>query len=383
MELFSGLAYGSYLGCIGWTALVISDSVATVGQIFIVQSATMMLSGPLVGVIIDRYKRKNLIIVGQCFIAGSMLILGGLLLYQPDLSISWLFIAVVVVSAARLLYRGSFDGIIRAAVDDEGILQTVARANTLNSMSKAAGMAGVGFIIDWFSTGHGFLASASASVFLLFVSGFLANGIAKTNARGIRGYWSDFMAGLEIFRHNRQIRMLALLATVALPVGQLANAILSSFIRDDLGKGSDFFGMVDAGWAIGGMLAAAIMSTLIKQINNQYGEYYLAVMAGASTIIFSLSTEFLSLTFMHGAMGFFVWLCRIIIGGRVIELCSNENVGRTRVYMEVMIGISATAMSFSPTVIKLEATASYFQYWGIFIIVTSVLLLGWKKLNAK
>ena len=40
MEMFSGLARRSYLVCIGWTTLIISNNVATVGQIFFVASIT-------------------------------------------------------------------------------------------------------------------------------------------------------------------------------------------------------------------------------------------------------------------------------------------------------------------------------------------------------
>lgn len=58
MELFSGFARGSYLGCIGWTTLVLSGNVATVGQVFIVQSATVIVIGPIIGVMIDRHKCK-------------------------------------------------------------------------------------------------------------------------------------------------------------------------------------------------------------------------------------------------------------------------------------------------------------------------------------
>lgn len=381
MELFSGLAYGSYLGCIGWSTLVITNSVATVGQIFIVQAMTMMLMGPLVGVVIDRYKRKHLIILGQMFIGLPMLSLGILIFNTSDFSTFWLFLAVFVASCARLLYRGSFDGIIREAIkddDDDIILQIVARSNTLNSLSKAGGMAGIGILINETSVGHGFFACAIASALLLCVACFLTGGVAKTNSNGIGGYWSDFKEGLEIFKTNKDIQMLALLSAVALPVGQLTNALLSSFIRDDLHQGSDVFGMVDAGWAIGGMAAAAIMSMVAKRFDRPHIEYYLAILAGASTILFSYCTDFISLAFVHGAMGFFVWFCRIIISGRVIRACNNHNVGRTRVYMEVMVGVSATLMCLSPTAFVLDATAHYFLYWGMFIVGAAVLLWMWR-----
>ena len=261
MEVFSGLARGSYLVCIGWTTLIISNSVATVGQIFVVASLTYILAGPFVGIVIDRYKRRKLIILAQLSIAASMLCLSGLIFYSRDVSVLWLFAAVIMVSSFRIMYRGAFNGIIRASVDDKDILATLARANFIHLLSTATGTAAIGFIIQAFSPAHAFAVSATASIFLLVVAGFLADGLAKTNSRGFAGFWSDFKSGLEIFKNNKLVQMLTLLSVVALPIGQLSNSLLSSFIRDDLGRGSDLFGIVDAAWPIGGMLAAALLSS--------------------------------------------------------------------------------------------------------------------------
>lgn len=378
MEVFSGFARGSYLVCIGWTALVISNDVAVVGQVFIAQNLTVVLAGPVVGVMIDRHKRKQMIIQAQLLIAVAMSGMGLLLFQTIEISAYWIFGIVIAISTARLTYRGAFEGIIREAVDDKDVLQTIARANTAHLLATAAGMAGIGFVIDRFSSGHGFIMSALASVFLLVVGIFLNDGMVKLNSRGLPGYWSDFKIGLEIFQCNVQIRLLTLLMAVALPVGHLANAILSSFIRDDLGQSSYMFGIIDAGWAFGGMLAASVLSTKIKMHQHKYSEYFLAMLAGAATVVFSYCSDIISLTLVHGFMGFFVWSCRIIIGGRVIELCENENVGRTRVYMESIFSLSATLMCLSPTAIMLEATASYFLYWGLFIVVSSMILLSWR-----
>lgn len=379
MELFSGLARGAYLVCIGWTTLVISNDVATVGQIFIVSSLTFVLAGPLVGVVIDRHKRKKLIVLAQFFIAAAILSFGGFLFFAPNLSIWWLFGVVVIVTVFRVMYRGSFDGIIRASVDNPDILQTVARANAIHLFSTAAGTAAIGLIIDRYSAGHGFLVTAGASIGLMIVASFLADGVVKTSARGMAGFWFDLKSGFEIFRTNKLLQTVALLSVVALPVGQLSNALLSSFIRDDLGKGSDLFGFVDAAWPVGGMLAAALLSNKIKKLDVKDGEYLLAVLAGVSTIVLSYGTASFSLAIAHGFMGFFVWSCRIVIGARILALCRNENVGRTRVYIEAMVSVSAMVMCLSPTLVALEATASYFLYWGLFVVTGAILLWLWKN----
>ena len=221
-------------------------------------------------------------------------------------------------------------------MDDKDILVTLARANFIHLLSTATGTAAIGFIIQAFSPAHAFAVSATASIFLLVVAGFLADGLAKTNSRGFAGFWSDFKSGLEIFKYNKLIQMLTLLSVVALPIGQLSNSLLSSFIRDDLGRGSDLFGIVDAAWPIGGMLAAALLSSKLKALDIKNSEYALAMLAGAATLLLSNCTESFCLALAHGFMGFFVWLCRIVIGGRVLDLCDTENVGRTTVYKESM-----------------------------------------------
>lgn len=181
-----------------------------------------------------------MITLAQFVIAMSMLLLGVLIDSIADLSVLWIFAGDIVVSSNRMMYQGAFSGIIKASVDDDNILTTVARAHTIHLLSTAAGMAGI------------------------------------------------------------------------------------------------------------------------------------------STIILSFCTEVISLTVAHGFMGFFVWSCRVVIGGRVIEACQKENIGRTKVYMEVLFSVSAMIICLSPTIITFKETALYFQYWGFFIVFFAALLWAWK-----
>ena len=161
------------------------------------------------------------------------------------------------------------------------------------------------------------------------------------------------------------------LAAVSLPIGQLSNAILSSFIRDDLGKGSEAFGIVDAAWPLGGMFAAALLSFGIRRLTARNMEYLFALLAGIATVGLSLCTTIPMLVILHGAMGTTVWLCRIVIDGRVLEICTPENVGRTKVGVDMAFSLSALVMCFSPTLVTLPSTATYFLVWGSFMILVS------------
>lgn len=382
MELLAGLPRGSYLVCIGWTGLVLSDSVAVVGQLFIVQSLTVLLLGSAVGLIVDRYPQKNLIIVARGLIAVSMAAAGFTLILDFDPAVVFLYLVVSLVSGSRLLYQITFDSIIRSNVGNSEVTVTLGRATAMHLFATGAGTIAAGLIIDQYDSGVGFILSALCTALVGVTAIGLKQGADKSPQQGATGFFRDLGEGLRIFRDNRQVQILALLTMAAFPVGQLINAVLSSFIRDDLGLGSDVFGIVDSAWPIGGLLAAILVARGFQWMHRRGMEFLLAGFAGLATIEISFGTDTLWLVTMHGLMGFSVWVARIIANGRIIELCTEANVGRVRVSIEVLFALAAVVMCLTPTIVKLPASADYFFYWGILITAAaSGLWLYQRRLN--
>jgi len=374
MELCAGAARGSYLVCIGWTTLVVIGNVAAVGQVFIVAMITTILAGPITAVIVDRYNRKHLTIVAHLCIATALLCLGLAVAFDSGLSLIWFFLTVVVVTIFRNLYHGSHDGLIHANASTGQMVHVIARFRGIHLLATAVGTVLTGIIIEYQSPTAGFIFAALGSALLVIAVAFVRGVTSKQNATGYSGFLTDFSGGLALFNNNRMLRNLTILAGVALPIGQLSNAILSSFIRDDLKRGSDVFGIVDAAWPVGGMVAAAVLSLGLKKLSASNMEYFFALLVGVSTIVFSFCISVISLAMMHAAMGFSVWMCRIIIDGRVLQICTGETVGRTKVYIEVMFSLAAMIMCFSPTLVKLSSTSSYFLFWGIVVVVSTSIL---------
>jgi hypothetical protein len=374
MELCAGAARGSYLVCIGWTTLIVIGDVAAVGQVFIVAMITTIIAGPVAAVIVDRYNRKGLTIIAHLCIATALLFLGLAVAFDSGLSLFWFFLTVVVVTIFRNLYQGSHDGLIHANVSSGKMVYVIARFRGIHLLATAVGTVLTGIIIEYQSPTAGFIFAALGSVLLVLAVAFVRGVISKENATGFSGFLADFSGGLALFNNNRMLRNLTILAGVALPIGQLSNAILSSFIRDDLNRGSDIFGFVDAAWPVGGMAAAAVLSLGLRKLSASNMEYFFALFVGLSTIVFSFCTSVISLAMMYAAMGFSVWMCRIVIDGRVLQICTGATVGRTKVYIEVMFSFAAMIMCFSPTLVKLTSTSSYFLFWGIIVVISTAIL---------
>jgi MFS family permease len=374
MEFFSGLSRGSYLVCIGWITLVVTNDVSRVGQVFIVAMLTNLLGGPLIGTLVDRHNRKYLVILAHLGIALNLIFLALVWLPASEPNVVWLFCAVAFASALRMLHNSSRDGLIQAAVAKTEIMRTIARFRGLHLISTVIGTVLAGIVIEQVSQADGFIFSAGASLLLILPMVYVDGGHLRKNAPGFTAFMANMKGGVEIFMTSSAVRLLALLATVSLPIGQLSNAILSSFIRDDLGKGSEVFGVVDAAWPLGGMFAAMLLSLGIQRLTVRNMEYLFALLAGVSTIGLSFSTTIPMLVILHGAMGMAVWLCRIVIDGRILEICTQENVGRTKVGVEMAFSFSALVMCFSPTFVTFPDTATYFLVWGSFMIFVSGLI---------
>jgi MFS family permease len=374
MELCAGSARGSYLVCIGWTTLIVIGDVAAVGQVFIVAMITTIFAGPIVAVVVDRYNRKHLTIIAHLSIATALLSLGLAVAFESGLSLIWFFLTVVVVTIFRNLYQGSHDGLIHANVSAEQIVHMVARFRAVHLLATAVGTVITGVVIEYYSPTAGFGLSALTSMLLVIAVAFVRGVTSKVNEAGFTGFLADFSGGLALFRNNQVLRLLAILAGVALPIGQLSNSILSSFIHDDLNRGSEVFGLVDAAWPVGGMAAAAVLSLRLKTLSAPNIEYFLALLVGTTTLVFSYCTTVFTLAIMHAAMGFSVWMCRIVIDGRILQICTGATVGRTKVYIDVMFSFVAMIMCFSPTIVKMSSTSSYFLYWGIIVVISTALL---------
>ena len=163
-----------------------------------------------------------------------------------------------------------------------------------------------------------------------------------------------------------------------MPIDQLANAILPSFIRDDLKFGGNVFGFVDSGWQAGGMIAALILGLGWSRLEEKNMIYVYSVLVGFSTLAFAFSSSIWALYLFHGAMGLTVWMCRIVINARILEISTNENVGRMRSSVEMMFSLSAIIMCLSPTLVQADLTQSYFLFWASLGLIGTVLAYIWQ-----
>ena len=373
LEVLSGLGRGAFLVCIGWTTLVETGDVAKVGQVFVASMLTMLFGSHLVGVIVDRTNRRNTIWISHSVIALTMAVMGWALEIVPSLHVGFFFLSVMVITFSRIAYEFALDATLKQLVPAESLTSVIARARALHLLGTAAATVLVGWTLSEFGPGISFGCSAAFSVLLIALSTRLPNTIGTQEPSPGTGIGAEFVEGLALLRTMPGLLPVVLLAGIALPVGQLSNAILSSLVHDDLGMGSAEFGLVDGAWPIGGLAASILVGALTASHVKRLRIGPIAALVALSTMMMAFTHNLFILMIFHGCMGFFVWICRILVDAQVLRMVETKFVGRGKSNVTFAFGFFAVVMCLSPTAISAPTTGSYFLAWGGVVLVTGIM----------
>lgn len=373
IEALAGFSRGSYLVCFGWTTLIVTGDVAKVGQVFVVSMLSILIGSHFVGVIVDRNSRRRIIWTSHIFMASVMAFVGWKLGDIQSFDTGIFFAAVFLITLARIGYESSLEAILKQAVMPDIITPILARARAIHLLSTAIVTVFSGWCLSVFSTSIAFYFSAAFSIALSISAGLLPEFAGKRKSLGRASFRNDMILSFSLLRDIPGLALVVLLAGVALPIGQLSNAILSSFVHDDLGMGSWEFGLIDGAWPIGGLAASMLLSILTAIWARKISVGVTTGLVALSTIALACSQNVYLLAFLHGCMGFFTWLSRILVDARVLESVEDGQVGRAKSNVTFAFGFVAIVMCLSPTLVKIPSTNAYFLTWGAIILAVSIL----------
>ena len=375
IEALAGLSRGSYLVCIGWTTLIVTGEVARVGQVFVVSMLSILLGSHLVGVIVDRTRRRRIIRASHLSMGTVMAFVGWRLGDVESFETGIFFAAVFLITLARIGYESAYEATLKHFVAPNRMTTVLARARAIHLSGTAVATVFTGWCLGALDTSVAFYFSAGFSMVLSMLCAWLPDLAVQRESGSRTGFRADMVLGFALLRDIPGLALIVLLAGVSLPIGQLSNAILSSFIHDDLGMGSWEFGLVDGAWPVGGLAASAMLGILSAAWVRKISVGATAALVALSTIALAYSQSVYLLALLHGCMGFFTWFSRILVDARVLESVRDGQVGRAKSNVTFAFGFVAIVMCLSPTLVKVPATNTYFLAWGSIILAASLLYM--------
>lgn len=280
--------------------LSITGSAGLAGAFSAVQLCAVLLLGIPAGGIVDRYDRRRVLIIGE---AVRVLAAASVAVAVAMHDINYVhLLAVAAVTGAIQPFTGSARMLATRAIVPAGQLsqalsqeQVRDNAAQLLGPSIAGSLFSLGRALPFFANAAGFLVSLGCAIAVRFDSPQRARVKGRSGAEGNPAADSDtevdpgtgetprrrgeVFAGLSLLWHNSLLRtVLVSILVVNLIVNPL-DLVTIVLARHD-GVANGYVGMVFAGFAVGGLLGAPLVSRIHAIL--QPGELLMVVLAAFS-----------------------------------------------------------------------------------------------------
>lgn len=281
---------GSSLTSLAASILVfrLTGSALSVGLMLMATAAPSVLVGLIAGVYVDRYNRKNIMLI-------SDLLRGVLVVLIPFLvpySIAWLYIIVAISSAIGRFFDPALESVLPEISSDEEL----AAANSMMAISSfgstAIGFAASGLIasqypIEWafYLDGLTFLLS-SLCIFFVRVPKLITEG--KTTAKVVL---RNLKTGARFLFDSPILRSLLIISIPAVISIGLWNSLLLPFAIDALGATEFEYGIQEGLASIGFVLGSLFMARDADRFRE--GQWITLSYIGMGVIgaLYALSTQ--------------------------------------------------------------------------------------------
>jgi predicted MFS family arabinose efflux permease len=272
-----------------------TGSVVASGLIWLVYPLAGFLVGPVAGVFVDRWDRRQTMVAGNLLQAALLPVM---LLGMRDDAL-WILYVVAFVEGALLTFMFSAEGALLPRLVGEERLVTANALNALNdNLARIAGPAiGALLVARTGLTGAivvdaiTYLAAALLLSLLALPEGaraVVADGAVPdaVASAGIGAVWREWREGLRVIRSVPTLPLLIVVVATAVFGDSLGTAMIAPFVLEVVAGGAAFFGVVLAMRGVAGLLGGIVVSRFGQGIAPERLLGWSLIVAGILLLLF-------------------------------------------------------------------------------------------------
>ncbi len=260
--LASSTAFWMYQVAVGWLALQLTDSPLFVAMVGFASGIPLLLLSLPAGVIIDRFDRRNVLLVAQL---GAVLIATLLAFLVGSGMIGRVSMLALVATYGTMM---SFvfptrTTIVPSLVERRDMANAVALNSACQNATRVVGPSIAGVLIGLLGVAETFAVAAAMQALALVTTARLPPQIPGASSRGGTG-WSSLTVGLRVVARRPYLVGLIVLALAPTVLVMPYINLMPVFARDELDLGSTGLGVLLASTGLGtvaGSLAVARRSS--------------------------------------------------------------------------------------------------------------------------
>jgi MFS family permease len=361
-----------------WLVYQLTGNVFNVGLAFAMVLLPPIIVGPIAGVYVDKFNRKDLIQAGnvfQAFISAAIAVL-----YSTGrLSFPILLAFLFVLNAGAQFIRPAVTAVIPGVTKREDLATANSLFSLSSSVNQIAGYGIGGLLVLAFGATLPIYYDSFTFVFAAFVVSFIARSYCAvpTNPQNSLliqhdSFLDRFRQGLEYIRKSRFFIELVIIGIVLNFFGSGVFALLAPYSKVVAGGGAGLYGGLLAGFSTG----TVIGSVLVGKIDSRkyVGKLLFSgvIVIGGLTALMGLTSFALFALAETLAIGFFQATVNIPLSVLFQAKVPNELLGRVATSLVALITIAQpVSAATSGAVAGSISIGETFQLYGVLMMIVS------------
>ena len=279
----------------------LTHSAAAVSGVLAAQYLPVFLLGPLAGVFVDRWNRRQTMLISDLIRAAAAMLP---LLAPQSLRLQAIYASVFLISALGRFFLPAESGVMQVIVAEQQQMRAASIKQATFALSIILGPAlasplyfAVGPVVAILINAVSYLVSAFCLALLRVPKAALHphafQHVEKADS-GIGALLRELLAGLQFVVVTRTVLMVTLMALIAMLGAGALNALNIVFASSNLHMATAFYGVITAVSGLGGLLGIILAGILSKWISPRQLLSGSALLIGVGFAIYSFQSWYVA-----------------------------------------------------------------------------------------
>jgi MFS family permease len=361
----------------------LTHEASAVSGVLAAQYIPVFLLGPLAGVFVDRWNRRQTMLISDLIRAGAATLP---LLAPTSLRLQAIYTSVFLLSAVGRFFLPAESGVLQVIVAPRQQVQAASIKQATFALSIILGPAlasplffAVGPVLAILINAVSYLVSAFCLALLHAPRAAFHPSASKPNEKGdsgIGGILRELLAGLRFVVVTRTVLMVTLMALIAMLGAGAMSALNIVFVSKNLHMATASYGVVTAVSGLGGFLGIILAGILSRWIAPRHILSGSALLIGAGFAIYSFQSWYVAGLIICFLLSIPQGGIPVAFGPLLLNATLKEMMGRVQAVVDTgMSGISLISVILAGYLGRFLPVGVILMGCGLLIAMAG--LFGW------
>jgi MFS family permease len=247
-------------------ALVLQATPVEMGYLAVAGSLPGLLFGLLVGVWVDRRRRRGLLVVADVG-RGVLLLAIPLAAWLGWLQMSWLYVILFLTGTLSLIFGAAYHAYLPSLVPREQLLDANSNVEISRSAAEVAGPTLAGWLIQVTTAPVAILVDALSFVLSALLLGFIRQPEATPVRHAEDGhFFQEISAGLRLVGKDQTLRAITIATAIISFFNAALEAVYLLYMTRNLALSAWWIGVIFGAGSVGFLVGALLPVYLVRRL---------------------------------------------------------------------------------------------------------------------